>query len=280
MAIVTISREYGSGGKDIGKGIAQQSGYVFVDREQIFKDLEKDGKQWLAWAEELDEHCPTLWERFDRSFSGFVALVEKIIYEYAQKNNVVIVGRGGNCLLRDIPHALRIRIVAPLEVRVGRIMVREKTDRDAAARMIQHIDHERSCYINTVYHQNWSDPQDYDVLFDTGRLTFDEVIKRVTDVIPEKDRAADTAAKERVIQRALAATVKARIAVEPHVFVPTLEVVHDGAKIIVRGIIHSPKEHERVENLARQAAMPVPVQCELHYRGQWQYPDSGNKTQR
>jgi cytidylate kinase len=268
MAIVTISREYGSGGKDIGKGIAQQSGYDFVDREQIFKDLEKEGKQWLARAEELDEHCPTLWERFDRSFSGFVALVEKIIYGYAQKNNVVIVGRGGNWLLRDIPHALRIRIVAPLEVRVERIMVREKTDKEAAARMIRQVDHERSCYINTVYHRNWSDPQDYDVLFDTGRLAFDDVVKSVIGVISDKDRAAGAEAKERVVQRALAAAVKARIAVEPQVFVPTLEVIHDGEKIVVRGIIHSPKEHELVENLARQAVMPVRVKCELHYRGQ------------
>ncbi len=67
----------------------------------------------------MDEVCPSLWERFDRSFAGLVALVEKAILEAALDNNVVIVGRGANFILRGVPHAFHMRVVGPLEVRLN-----------------------------------------------------------------------------------------------------------------------------------------------------------------
>lgn len=268
MAIVTISRECGSGGTEIGRELAKQLGYDYVDKELIFKPLEKDGKQWAQSGKNIDVSCPTIWEQFDRSFRELETLIEESIYEHAKKDNVVIKGRGGNYLLRDIPHALRIRIVAPMDVSVERVMAREKLNKEAATSLIQHTDHERSCYIHKVYHSDWSNPQDYDVLFDTSHLTFHEVIKMIVDIIPDKDKKATEKAKEKLHKLALASRVKAQIAINPYVFVPTLEVFYDGGVILVRGVIHSAKEHKLVEDIARQTAMPTQVKFELHYRGE------------
>jgi len=76
---------------------------------------------------------------------GFVALIEESIYEHARNDNVVILGRGGYWVLRDVPFAVRIRIIAPIDVRVERIMAREKTDKEMAVRLIRQSDKERSC---------------------------------------------------------------------------------------------------------------------------------------
>lgn len=267
MAIVAVARELGSGGEEIARLLAQRLGYYFVNTEQILEDMEKDGgHRWANWGKEYDEHCPTIWERFDRSFMGFVALTEESIYEHAKNDNVVILGRGGYWLLRDISFALRIRIIAPIDVRVERIMARERVDKDMAVRLIRDSDKERSCYMRVVYDQDWADPDAFDVVFDTGHLTSDEVIRMVVDIIPDKDKEATKEAREKMHHLFLASKVKARIAINPFVFVPTLEVFYDGTEIVVRGVVHSSKEHKLVENIARQTAAPAPVKCELQFR--------------
>jgi hypothetical protein len=66
--------------------------------------------------------------------------------------------------------------------------------------------------------------------------------------------------------RAAAAQVKAGLATDPGLFIPTLDVLYDGSHIVVHGIIHNPKEHKRIEALARKLAGDRPLTCALHYR--------------
>src|SRR4030065_499146 len=106
MAILTISREYGSGGREIGRRVADQLSYQFVDKERLFKDLEQFGPRWVRVAREVDEVCPTLWERHDWQYRGYVAQMEDLILEYALGGNVVIIGRGGYFLLPGGPVCL------------------------------------------------------------------------------------------------------------------------------------------------------------------------------
>lgn len=215
----------------------------------------------------MDEHCPTVWERFDRSFSGVVALVEDHIFQHALKDNVVIVGRGGNWLLRDVSYALRVRINGPLEERIQRVCDREDVNRETAERMIEFSDHERSCYVRRVYRRDISDPGDYDLVLNLGKLSFDEVVSVIVDEIPARDRQATVEAREDLRRKAVAANVKAEVGADFRVFVPTLEVHHDGTAIVVRGIVDSKNELERVREIATRRASPEKVRIELHYRG-------------
>ena len=267
MAIVTISRETGSGGEAIGRAVAGKLGYGYFDKKAIFGDLEEHGKQWARWGKEMDEHCPTVWERFDRSFAGVVALVEDHIFQHALKDNVVIVGRGGNWLLKDVPYALRVLINGPLEDRIQRVCDREAVNREAAERMIEFSDHERSCYVRNVYRRDISDPGDYDLVLNLGKLRFNEVVDLIVDEIPARDKQATKEAREKVRRIAAAAHVKAEVSTDFRVFAPTLEVFHDGTAIVVRGIVHSKEGLERVNEVATRAAAPEKVRIELHYRG-------------
>ncbi|MGZ8429908.1 MAG: cytidylate kinase-like family protein [Candidatus Deferrimicrobiaceae bacterium] len=267
MAIVTISRECGSGGEGIAKGVAQKLNYQYVAKKVLYKDIESYGEQWLKWAQEMDEHAPSIWERFDRSFAGFVALVEHCIYERALKNNVVILGRGGNWLLKDIPHALRVRIIAPLEDRVRFVCEREGVPKEAAEKMLMHSDHERSIFLKRMYHRDWSHPDDYDMTFNTSHLSAKEVVELIIDEIPARDKRATPEALEKLRRLALAAKVRADIRADFRVFVPTLEVFHDGTAIVLRGIVHSVKQQERVLEIARHSAASTKIRSELHLRG-------------
>ena len=267
MAIVTISRECGSGGEEIGKAVARELKYEFVHRSTIYRDIEKHGEKWLKWGTELNEHAPSIWERFDRSFAGYVALVEHCIYEIALKNNVVIMGRGGNWLLQDIPYALRVRIIAPIEDRIRLVSDREGVNRESAEKLLKFSDHERSIFLKRAFHRDWAHVEDYDLIFNTSNMSYDEVVKRIMDEIPAREKQATPEAREKLRRLAMAAKVKADIRIDFHVFIPTLEVIHDGTAIVLRGVARDVKQRERVVEIARRSADPTKVRSELHLRG-------------
>mgnify|MGYP001585647716 FL=1 len=267
MAILTISREFGSGGREIGQAVAKILNYEYINKERLIGDIRASGKEWEEWGKNLDEHCPTVWEKYDWSFRGFNALLQSLILHYALNDRVVIMGRGGNFLLKGIPYALRVRVTAPIEQRVQRIMKRESMDKDTAHWLAEKTDRERSCLIHLLYGKHWDDHAEYDMVFDTSVKTLDEIVNIVKDTLLEKEKFNTEAARKLLQIRAIAAKIKAEILIDHGLFIPTLDVYPEGENLILRGVIHSPKEHKKIEDKAKKIAGDIPLKCELHYRG-------------
>jgi YjbE family integral membrane protein len=265
-AVLTISREFGSGGRELGQAVARDLGYQYVDRETILADIRKDGPKWEQWAKDLDEHCPTVWEKYDWSFRGFAALVQSHILEHAEHGGVVVMGRGGNFLLKEVPQALRVRITAPLEDRIERVVKREGVDRDTAKWLCEKTDNERSCFLRSLYGKAWDDPAEYDNVFQATGQSIDGIVAEVKSALKERELRATDAAQHTLRMLAAAAKIKAGIAVNPRFFIPVLDVVYEGTGLILRGVTHTPKEHKRIEDEARRLAGGLPLRCELHYR--------------
>jgi cytidylate kinase len=266
MAILAISREYGSGGREIGRKVADRLGYQFVDKERLFQDLEQAGPRWARIAKEVDEVCPTLWERHDWQYRGYVSQIEDLILEYAVGDNVVIIGRGGSSLLQGVPFCLRVRLIAPLEARLQAIMAREGLTREAATRLIAQIDGERACYIKANYGSDWDAEDVYDLTLNTASLTHDQVVDILVENLAAKDRLATAEAKARLALAALGYRLKARIATDPRVLVPTLQVFPEEDTLVVSGIIHTPKELHQLQEIAREVCGDRPVRFDLHRR--------------
>jgi len=266
MAILTISREYGAGGRDIGRRLAARLDYQYVDKEKLFADLDRQGSRWGQVAREVDEVCPTLWERFDWQYRGYLAQVEALILEYAAADRVVIIGRGGSFLLREVPFCLRLRLVAPLRVRLERIMVRESLSLEAAERLIAKVDHERACFIKSAYGLDWTSDQLYDLTLNTGDMTYDQVVELLVLGLQAKERLATPEARAGLQNLALAYRLKARLATDPRIMVPTLEVRLDEGNLVVAGIVHTPKELHLVKDISREVWGDRPLRFDLHRR--------------
>jgi cytidylate kinase len=266
MAILTISREYGSGGREIGRRVTERLDYQYVDKERLFRDLDEAGKRWGRLAREVDEVCPTLWERHDWQYRGYVAQMEALILSYAAADNVVIIGRGGPFLLQSVPHCLKVRVVAPLEVRLERIMLRESLGQQGAERLIARVDAERACYVKANYGADWDTEKFYDLTLNTGGLTYDQVIDILAPGLADKDKLATPEAKIHLQHMALACRLKARVATDPRLLVPTLEVNLENGSLVVSGIIHTPGEENLLKEIVREVLGDFPVRFNLHRR--------------
>ena len=266
MAVLTISRDLGSGGREVALMLSSSLGYRFVDRESILARLKAAGHKWEKWTEGMDEHTPRIWEKYDWSYRGFAAMVRSEILNEAASNSVIITGRGGNYLLEGVPFALRVRIVALLEQRVARVSNREGIDEDSARRLIERTDRERAGFLLTVYGRDGKDPADYDFVFDSTATPVDRIAAGITGLLSEKDRLIDEKSISALKMRALAEDIKAGLYTTLPFFMSTLEVEFDGEAICVRGVVHLPKERTLVMNETGKMAGEAPLRFELRYR--------------
>jgi len=281
MAILTISRRYGSGGRDIGHAVADLLHYDYVDRKRILEDIGKSGHQWGEFAKQYDEKQPSVYERYKWSFRGFVALNQAQILEYALHDNVVIMGRGGNFLLRGIPFAFRIHIKASMDDRIDRLVKREGIDSENARWLIEKVDKEMGGAVYLIYGSAWDDPKHYDRVFDTSTQKADEIIAAIKDDVLKRASASTEKARQVLQLRALAAKVRATIAIEPTFPISALDVrpKEEGLieyGIIVRGVVYNKSAMAPIQEAAKKISGEVPVEFELQYRwhprlGEWHF---------
>lgn len=172
MGIVTISRQAGSHGDEIAEMAAKQLGYEFIDRDHIHKmaqacDLEfKQACQ--AYEAEMKPHG--FFERLAFSSPAHAALFASLNYELAKKGNVVMVGRGAQVVLGNLPGVLKVRVVAPSEVRVERVARRMNLSLEDAQEFVRKYDHERRALLEAVYEYDLFDWKNFDLVINTAVL--------------------------------------------------------------------------------------------------------------
>jgi cytidylate kinase len=266
MAVLTISREFRSGSQEIGRMIAERMGYTYIGKEQILTDMRSAGERCGRLLTDLDEATPSVWERFDNEYRGFIALVESYIFEYARRDRTIIVGRGGTHLLCDIPFVLRVRLGAPLEIRVDRAMRKDQVDRETAKWLIQTIDRSRAGYIQANYGIDWNDQRCYDMIFNTGVQSYELIVDILASALQDRDSKVTPEWKDILLGRKIAARIRAAVLMHPKLNIPTLRVDYEKGSLFLRGVIHSRAEYDRVEKLAKKIAKSIPVCNGLRFR--------------
>jgi cytidylate kinase len=219
MAIITISPQLGAGGPEIGVALGKRLGYRFVDQEVI-----QDAVRRYGLAEEkashLDESKPTLFERFDAETRQYITVLQTTVLEFAEQDDCVLMGRGGQWLLRGIPHALRLRVIAPFEQRVKHLLRRsaesgEKLSQRAAVDLVRRDDAERAGRMRYLYEVDLEDPALYDLVVSTERLPYEAAVEMVERAVRRPEMATTDAGRELIASRVLVSRVQVALATNP-----------------------------------------------------------------
>lgn len=170
MEVITFSRQLGSLGFQVAKVVAERLNYRLVWRDLINQAAIRAGAPEVALAM-LDEFnllgiAPT-----QQQFTDYIRVVGQVIRELADEGKIVIVGRAGQVLLQDDPRILHVRVVAPIEVRVERLVNARGILLESAQAQIQASDRARKNYLRRFYHVNWEDSSLYDIILNTGRIS-------------------------------------------------------------------------------------------------------------
>jgi len=250
MAIITISRQMGSGGIPIAQKAAEKLGYTLVDGDAILEVADQYGLTRES-IEQADEKPPHFVETLDSKHEIALHLIELIILEYALKGNVIIYGRGGQDLLKGINSALRVRIIAPFEDRVERWAEREWLDPDRARMLVRKNDQQRAGFIKYYFDRDWDDPLCYDLVINTQRLSEEVAVRLICDGIKDRHLLENKPESKKLLAD-LVQRKRLEIAIcsDQEIDHELLEIaVADGVATLA-GQLHSESERQRVLAIA------------------------------
>lgn len=198
--IITISREFGSAGRTIGKKLACKLGYKFYDSEIVSKVCEASGyhKDFVEKRGEDATSGSAIMFSLSRSgtftnggqsiYDNVFIAQQKVILEIAKEGNVVIVGRCADYILRDRDDVLNVFIYADIKERAKRIVQEygERNDKSIEKRL-RDRDQKRKVYYKTYTGQEWGNVHNYDISLSSSSLGIDKTVDILYSFIKESN---------------------------------------------------------------------------------------------
>lgn len=189
--IITISREYGSGGREIGQKLADLLEYKFYDNKLLELASKQSGITQSHFEANDETRTNSLLYLLSTAYGQggipfddelFFAQ-QKTIRSIAADGKCIIIGRCADYALRDNPHAVHIFIYADFNTRVQRAVDTYKIQTKHAEEYVKHIDKQRTSYYNYYSDTKWGKPQNYDLCIDSGKISSDNAVKLIYDYL-------------------------------------------------------------------------------------------------
>ena len=199
--IITISREFGSGGRTIGRMVAEKLGYDFYDKELVKKIavesglhedfVEQNGEYASAknWFSYVFQSMGTQGVMNGMSMDDFLwAMQRKVINDLADKGNCVIVGRCADYILRDREDTLNVFVHADKKARAERIVRLYGMTEKSPEKRLDEKDQRRKVYFKHYTDQVWGMSQNYDISLDTSSLGIDQCVDIICSIVEKSKK--------------------------------------------------------------------------------------------
>jgi len=211
MPVITISRQLGSLGTEIAQRVAEELHYDYMDKDKIARALTDYGIPGPE-VDRFDEKKPPFWETLSIQRKRYLHLIQALIYDFGGKGNVIIVGRGGQVLLKDLPGVLHVKIMAPFEVRVQRIMKQRGENEKQAVGSLRRSDRDSAGFIRAYFDVDWEDQDLYDLVINTRKLSVEAGARIILGSIPALEiKEGEKKVQEKLADLALIQKVEASL---------------------------------------------------------------------
>ena len=189
--IITVSRQFGSGGRDVARGVANRLKIPCYDHELIEK-VQKDSGFTKEYINQNDENSPTgfLTSMFGTTFGKDLVWTSqcKVLYQLAQEGPCVIVGRCADFILRKRAELLKVFIHADIKKRVERIVSVYGESSKFPEKVIKEHDKRRAAYYSYYTDMEWGLAYNYDISLDSGKFGIDKCIDIIVDLYKKSPR--------------------------------------------------------------------------------------------
>lgn len=201
MAVITISRQFGAGGKTLGVTASEELGYRFVN-DEIINWIAKKARVSVEWVKAIEKEAgrkldffisKMISKRLLNSILGhdqayidekiYFNLLGETIRKTATEGNAVILGRGGQFFLKDSPDTFHIHLVATDADRIKFLMENYDLSRKHAEQVISSEEKRRAEFYRALGHKDYEDSCHYDLVLNTSRLTLKEASMQISGLV-------------------------------------------------------------------------------------------------
>ncbi len=265
MAIVTISRELGSQGTKIATTLSEQLGCSLLDKRSVEGRMREYGIS-SATMDLYDEKKPGLWDRISKDKTRYEDFLRGSILETARAGDCVILGRGGQVVLDGIPGTLHVRVTAPHNLRVDRIMRRFECDEEQATSVLKQSDQDRAGFHRFFFGTRWAAYELYDMVVSTAKLSVEQVVQGILHVTPQGPVAErDSAQQQMLVDRCLEMRVRTLLIYRERMTIPALSVQAEQGVVTLCGQVLHEAAVADVAALVGQLEDVVEVDNQLVY---------------
>ena len=261
MPIVAITREMGSLGKDVAAALGAELGLPVIYHE-VIDHLADRMRVRKSHVIRLLDGSAGLLERLTADETSLSIFTADEIYAIAAKGGAVIRGWGATHLLREVPHALSVRVCAPFELRKQRMMQRLNSDDDERiGEEIRINDEAHTAIMRRHFGLQWTDPEHYDIVLNTKRVPVGECVAEVLTLARAPQFGETEASRQKLDDLALAARVRAALRRAPETREAQVQVASEIGRITLSGASNTDEMLAFVE-----VASAVPGVRDVAYR--------------
>jgi cytidylate kinase len=205
MAIITVSRQYGSGGSEVAERVARALGWKVYDNA-VVEEVAQRLRMTPAEVASREERVPSLVERMASAMAlgapemipvvgdllaqpseeRMVMVTRRVIEDAVRAGPAVLVGRGAQCMLAARTDALHVYCYAPVEELVRYAVEVLDVPFHEASRRVADVNHQREQYVKLHFQRDWRDLANYDLCVNTARLGLDGSAELVTQLARER----------------------------------------------------------------------------------------------
>jgi cytidylate kinase len=255
MALVAITREMGSLGKDVAAGLSDALNIPLLYHE-VTDHLADRMRVRKSHVIRLLEGKANILERLTADQTSLsIYTADEIVNMALQNKGAVIRGWGATHLLRHVPHAVCVRVCAPFDLRKRRMMDRTaSSDDDKVTEEIRQNDEAHTAIMKRNFGVQWTDAEHYDLVLNTERVSVKECVQRVKDLVRSPEFAETDESRQRLQDLALGWQVRAALRLSPRTRDLRVSVAANAGRVTLSGVVDSAEEGKDACEVA--AAVP------------------------
>ncbi len=202
MAVITISKESGTEPEKVASIAAKKLGYEYIGKKlaaEIAKDLHLSEAEVKTLKQAslsriirfMDRYtCSLVQKVVDREHgclddANYYETTKKLVLNLYEADNMIILGWGGQCLLRGKTNTLHVRLTKDENLKIEKIMNNYRINRLAAKKMIEREEKDSSAYIKHYFDEDWNDAHLYDLIIDMGKNSVEQAAEIICKNIEE-----------------------------------------------------------------------------------------------
>ena len=196
MAVITISKEFGTDAEKVASVAAKKLGYEYIGKTlaaEIAKDLHLSEAEVETFKQTSQSRIIRFMDRYTCSLvqkvvdrehgclddANYYETTKKLVLNLYDADNMIILGWGGQCILRGKTNTLHVRLTKDENLKIEKIMNDYRINRLAAKKMIEREEKDSSAYIKHYFDEDWNDAHLYDVIIDMGKNS----VEQAADII-------------------------------------------------------------------------------------------------
>jgi cytidylate kinase len=271
MPLVAMTREMGSLGMDVARILESELKVPLVYHEMI-NNLADKMRLRKSHVIRLLGGKANLLERLTADKTSLSIFTADEMLQVASKG-AVMRGWGAAHLLRPVSHAICVRVCAPFDVRVKRMMARLDTDdRDVVASEIRDSDEAQAAIVKRHFSVDCKDPEGYDLSLNTERMSVEQCAEEIMQLAKQKEFRESDESRRALADLALQANVRAALRADPQTRGLSFAVDSEGAKIRMRGIVETREESANAARVATAVPGVLAVKNELRVTAEIRSP--------